>query len=74
MSRGLYAILSGCVAFGVNLSLCACGVCICLSVCCVLIKHRTIHGLIYNALKIFMEINQSLFDECNQKYKADMAM
>ena len=30
---------------------------------------RTIHGLIYNALKLFMEMNQTLFDECTQKYK-----
>ena len=34
--------------------------------------HRTIHGLIYNALKIFMEMNQKLFDECNQKYQEDL--
>lgn len=33
---------------------------------------RTIHGLIYNALKIFMEMNQKLFDECNVKYQEDM--
>ena len=32
---------------------------------------RTIHGLIYNALKLFMEMNQKLFDECSQKYKAE---
>jgi serine/threonine-protein phosphatase 2A regulatory subunit B' len=32
---------------------------------------RTIHGLIYNALKLFMEMNQKLFDECSQKYKID---
>ncbi len=32
---------------------------------------RTISGLIYNALKIFMEMNQKLFDECNQKYEED---
>lgn len=31
--------------------------------------HRTIHGLIYNALKLFMEMNQKLFDECSQNYK-----
>lgn len=30
---------------------------------------RTIHGLIYNALKLFTEMNQKLFDECTQKYK-----
>uniref|UniRef100_F6V7N6 Serine/threonine protein phosphatase 2A regulatory subunit n=1 Tax=Ciona intestinalis TaxID=7719 RepID=F6V7N6_CIOIN len=33
--------------------------------------NKTIHGLIYNALKIFMEMNQKLFDECTQKYKMD---
>jgi len=32
---------------------------------------RTIHGLIYNALKLFMEMNQKLFDECSQKYKQE---
>jgi serine/threonine-protein phosphatase 2A regulatory subunit B' len=31
----------------------------------------TIHGLIYNALKLFMEINQKLFDECTQNYKKE---
>ena len=30
---------------------------------------QTIHGLIYNALKLFMEMNQKLFDECTQQYK-----
>ena len=35
---------------------------------------RTIHGLIYNALKLFMEMNQKLFDECTSKFKADKAM
>ncbi|CAF1080545.1 unnamed protein product [Brachionus calyciflorus] len=33
--------------------------------------NKTIHGLIYNALKLFMELNQKLFDECSQKYKAE---
>lgn len=33
--------------------------------------NRTIHGLIYNALKLFMEMNQKLFDECSQKYKTE---
>lgn len=33
--------------------------------------HRTIHGLIYNALKLFMEMNQKLFDDCTQQYKAE---
>ena len=31
--------------------------------------NKTIHGLIYNALKLFMEMNQKLFDECTQQYK-----
>ena len=39
----------------------SCGV-----LCC-----RTIHGLIYNALKLFMEMNQKLFDDCTQQYKAE---
>jgi len=30
---------------------------------------RTIHGMVYNALKLFMEINPELFDECLQQYK-----
>ena len=34
--------------------------------------NKTIHGLIYNALKVFMEMNQTLFDECTKKYKEDM--
>lgn len=33
--------------------------------------NKTIHGLIYNALKLFMEMNQKLFDTCTQKYKED---
>ena len=33
--------------------------------------HRTIHGLIYNALKIFMEMNQKLFDNCTQQYREE---
>ncbi|XP_064623853.1 serine/threonine-protein phosphatase 2A 56 kDa regulatory subunit gamma isoform-like isoform X2 [Lineus longissimus] len=33
--------------------------------------NKTIHGLIYNALKLFMEMNQKLFDECSQKYNSD---
>ncbi|KAI3637116.1 hypothetical protein MIR68_004822 [Amoeboaphelidium protococcarum] len=32
--------------------------------------NRTIHGLVYNALKLFMEISPKLFDECTNKYKA----
>lgn len=31
--------------------------------------NRTIHGLIYNALKLFTEISPKLFDECTNKYK-----
>jgi hypothetical protein len=31
--------------------------------------NKTIHGLIYNALKLFMEMNQKLFDECTQQFK-----
>lgn len=31
--------------------------------------NKTIHGLIYNALKLFMEMNQILFNECTQRYK-----
>ncbi|KAJ3101141.1 Serine/threonine-protein phosphatase 2A 56 kDa regulatory subunit delta isoform [Physocladia obscura] len=31
--------------------------------------NRTIHGLIYNALKLFMEISPKLFDDCTNKYK-----
>lgn len=33
--------------------------------------NKTIHGLIYNAIKLFMEMNQKLFDECHRKYKAE---
>jgi len=33
---------------------------------------RTIHGLIYNALKLFMEMNQKLFDSCTQRFKAEV--
>nr|CDS34302.1 serine:threonine protein phosphatase 2A 56 kDa [Hymenolepis microstoma] len=33
--------------------------------------NKTIHGLIYNALKLFMEMNQVLFDSCTTKYKED---
>ncbi|KAJ9097446.1 Serine/threonine-protein phosphatase 2A 56 kDa regulatory subunit delta isoform [Naganishia adeliensis] len=32
--------------------------------------NRTIHGMIYNALKVFVEINPQLFDECQHGYKA----
>ncbi|XP_064489569.1 serine/threonine-protein phosphatase 2A 56 kDa regulatory subunit delta isoform-like isoform X2 [Ornithodoros turicata] len=33
--------------------------------------NKTIYGLIYNALKLFMEMNQKLFDECVQTYKQE---
>ncbi|VDM98723.1 unnamed protein product [Thelazia callipaeda] len=33
--------------------------------------NKTIHGLIYNALKLFMEINQTLFDECSQNFNRE---
>ncbi|CAF1034527.1 unnamed protein product, partial [Adineta ricciae] len=33
--------------------------------------NKTIHGLIYNALKLFMEMNHKLFDECSQRYKVE---
>lgn len=36
-----------------------------------ILVHRTIHGLIYNALKLFMEINQRLFDECSQNFNRE---
>ncbi|WKY08817.1 hypothetical protein Q1695_001753 [Nippostrongylus brasiliensis] len=35
---------------------------------------RTIHGLIYNALKLLMEINQKLFDECSQNYTKERSL
>lgn len=31
--------------------------------------NRTIHGLVYNALKLFMEINPALFDMCTNEFK-----
>ncbi|XP_011176473.1 serine/threonine-protein phosphatase 2A 56 kDa regulatory subunit gamma isoform isoform X4 [Zeugodacus cucurbitae] len=33
--------------------------------------NKTIHGLIYNALKLFMEMNQRLFDECSRNYRQE---
>ncbi|CAN8095689.1 unnamed protein product [Discula destructiva] len=30
--------------------------------------NRTIHGMVYNAMKLFMEINPQLFDDCSQEY------
>jgi serine/threonine-protein phosphatase 2A regulatory subunit B' len=32
-------------------------------------RFRTIHGMVYNAMKLFMEINPALFDECTQDYR-----
>ena len=32
--------------------------------------NKTIHGLIYNALKLFMEIDQRKFDTCVKEYEA----
>ena len=37
-----------------------------------LLLFRTILGLIYNALKIFAEMNQKLFDECSDKFKEEL--
>ena len=34
---------------------------------------RTIQGLIYNALKLFMDMNQKLLDDCTAKYKEHVA-
>ncbi len=33
-----------------------------------LIQVSTIHGMVYNAMKLFMEINPQLFDECSHDY------
>ncbi|PHH49096.1 Serine/threonine-protein phosphatase 2A 56 kDa regulatory subunit delta isoform [Ceratocystis fimbriata CBS 114723] len=30
--------------------------------------NRTIHGMVYNAMKLFMDINSVLFDECSRQY------
>ncbi|KAK3698063.1 serine/threonine-protein phosphatase 2A 56 kDa regulatory subunit delta isoform [Vermiconidia calcicola] len=30
--------------------------------------NRTIHGMVYNAMKLFMEVNPGLFDECSHEY------
>jgi len=41
---------------------------------CVLLAHilmffpRTIHGMVYNAMKLFMEVNPQLFDDCSHDY------
>jgi serine/threonine-protein phosphatase 2A regulatory subunit B' len=31
--------------------------------------NRSIHGLVYNALKLFMEMDAKLFEDCTNKYK-----
>ncbi|KAH8334910.1 hypothetical protein KR074_005828 [Drosophila pseudoananassae] len=36
--------------------------------------NKTIHGLIYNALKLFMEMDQRLFDDCSKNYKQEKQM
>lgn len=33
--------------------------------------NRTIHGLVYNAIKILMEMDPQLFDECTYYYKTN---
>ena len=33
-----------------------------------LTRFRTIHGMVYNAMKLFMEINPQLFDDCSHDY------
>lgn len=35
-------------------------------------QHRTIHSMVYNAMKMFMEINPQLFDECSHEYNERM--
>jgi len=35
--------------------------------------NRSIHSLIYNALKTLSEMNQPLFDDCSSKYKSETA-
>lgn len=32
--------------------------------------NRTIHGLVYNALRMFLEVNPQLFTECTRHYRA----
>lgn len=31
--------------------------------------NRTIHGMVYNAMKIFVDINPQMFEECQQSYR-----
>lgn len=32
------------------------------------LAHSTIHGMVYNAMKLFMEVQPQLFDECSNNY------
>ncbi|KAF8343950.1 phosphatase 2A regulatory B subunit-domain-containing protein [Cantharellus anzutake] len=34
--------------------------------------NRTIHGMVYNALKLFMDMNNELFDECVHAFKQNL--
>ena len=34
--------------------------------------HRTIHGMVYNALKLYMDINNDLFDQCVHAFKQNV--
>ncbi|XP_037047563.1 serine/threonine-protein phosphatase 2A 56 kDa regulatory subunit gamma isoform isoform X2 [Bradysia coprophila] len=36
--------------------------------------NKTIHGLIYNALKLFMEMNHTLFNECISNFKEEQQL
>jgi serine/threonine-protein phosphatase 2A regulatory subunit B' len=33
-----------------------------------ILECRTIHGMVYNAMKLFMEVNPQLFDDCSHDY------
>lgn len=35
---------------------------------CLTSVYSTIHGMVYNAMKLFMEINPQLFDDCSHDY------
>ena len=43
------------------------------SQCTVLMRSRTIHGMVYNAMKLFMEVNPPLFDDCSAAYHAEQS-
>lgn len=32
-------------------------------------SRRTIHSMVYSAMKLFMEVNPTLFDECSNQYR-----